>query len=422
MTMQKKRGRRRLEQPNRPAGSTPSGHIVWLEGVRALAALYVVIHHSWLMAVGGYPSNNGPWYTDWMIYGHLAVSVFIVVSGFSLSISPSRHGMALQGGGRTFLWRRFWRIVPPYWAALLLVTLLIGLGLTEPANGTHFSAKDFAVYALLFQDAVGNVSPNGAFWSIAVEWHIYFLFPLVMIGWRKWGLARMFALVVTLVVAQHVAGHWFAPLALFDRFTPAYLVLFVAGGTAATFMQRRQWDKAAVWFGALLALAALGYVLLVGSEFSTNNYFWLDMAVGISTAAIFVALGQNRLRWLARSLSFTWLRRIGEFAFSLYLVHAPVLAITNTNIVRPLGLSDGWSLFVLILLGVPCSIAISYLFFLLFEKPFLRIRSWKQFKDAVSKPGRQRVVVKKFALTSSGSEDGLENVNNTLVVETSDKP
>ena len=98
----------------------------FLDGVRALAALYVVAHHIWLTTYPKYPLNTGPWYLGWLAYGHLAVAVFIVVSGYSLAIGPARRGLALGSSARFFR-RRAWRIIPPYWAALALSCVVLGL-------------------------------------------------------------------------------------------------------------------------------------------------------------------------------------------------------------------------------------------------------------------------------------------------------
>ena len=115
--------------------------VEWLDGVRALAASFVVLHHVWLMSFNGFPDNNGPWLTGWLAYGHLAVAVFIVISGFSLTLSPSRHGYSLSEGGWGFLRRRFWRIVPPYWAALVISAALIWVGLTFPPTGGGYGLE-----------------------------------------------------------------------------------------------------------------------------------------------------------------------------------------------------------------------------------------------------------------------------------------
>lgn len=372
------------------AAGAPSDRMEWLDGVRALAAFFVVLHHAWFMTVGGYPENNGPWFTDWLIYGHLAVSVFIVVSGFSLTLSPAKHGMSLKDGGWGFLRRRFWRIVPPFWAALILVTVLIGSGLTDPANGPDFGLHDFVVHFLLLQDAIGNVSPNGAFWSIAVEWHIYFLFPLILVCFRCYGIKVVMPGIAALVVAQHLIGAVSPPVAALDRFTPAYLVLFAAGAAAAWLVRLGQGVRPANLLAGTLGASVLTYMLFAGSVRTTTAYFWIDLLVGSSVAALFVALGQGRLQWMTRALSAAPLAFIGSFAFSLYLIHAPVLAMLTTYLVRPAGLGELESLALLLLFGCPASVGAAYLFFLVFERPFLTIRSFRQLLDAIGSPFARR--------------------------------
>ena len=68
-----------------------------LDGIRGLAALYVVINHVFLRAFPGYPVDHAPFWAGWFIYGRFAVVVFIVLSGFSLALAPSRHGWRLDG-------------------------------------------------------------------------------------------------------------------------------------------------------------------------------------------------------------------------------------------------------------------------------------------------------------------------------------
>src|SRR4051794_33467960 len=88
-----------------------------LDGVRGLAALFVVIHHVFLRAFPGYPVDRAPFWAGWFIYGRFAVVVFIVLSGFSLALAPARHGWRLDSVSR-FAYRRARRILPAYWAAL----------------------------------------------------------------------------------------------------------------------------------------------------------------------------------------------------------------------------------------------------------------------------------------------------------------
>ena len=77
--------------------------------------------------------------------------------------------------------------MPAYWAALIF-SMLITAYLLRPDLGATEVSKSLAVHGLLLQDVIGSQTPNGAFWSIAVEWQIYFVFPLfLLVGW-KWSL------------------------------------------------------------------------------------------------------------------------------------------------------------------------------------------------------------------------------------------
>src|SRR4029453_18333312 len=141
--------------------------VIGLDGVRGLAALFVVLHHCYLMSYPGYPHNTGPSWLAWLLYGHLAGVVFIALSGFSLAVSPARHEWQLGSKAR-FAHRRAWRILPPYWAALVFSLIIAWTIGSQPGAGTP-NGKSVVVHGLLLQDVFGSHTPNGAFWSIAIE-------------------------------------------------------------------------------------------------------------------------------------------------------------------------------------------------------------------------------------------------------------
>jgi peptidoglycan/LPS O-acetylase OafA/YrhL len=88
-----------------------SKRLAGLDGLRNLAALYVVIYHVFLRAFPGSPADHAPFWAAWFIYERFAVVVFIVLSGFSLALSPARHGWRLDRV-RQFARRRARRILP----------------------------------------------------------------------------------------------------------------------------------------------------------------------------------------------------------------------------------------------------------------------------------------------------------------------
>src|SRR3954469_18119923 len=172
--------------------------VTGLDGIRGLAALFVVVHHTYLESFPGYPVNTGPSWLAWLLYGHLAVVVFIALSGFSLAVSPARRGWPLGGKAR-FAYRRAWRILPPYWAALVFSLIIAWTVVPQPGSALP-DGKSVVVYGLLLQDVFGSPVPNGAFWSIAVEAQLYLLFPLLLLVLRRAGAVAMVA-AVTAVVA-----------------------------------------------------------------------------------------------------------------------------------------------------------------------------------------------------------------------------
>ena len=78
----------------------PRQRLAGLDGVRGLAALFVVVNHIFIRTFPGYPVDRAPFWAGWFIYGRFAVVVFIVLSTFSLALSPARRGWRLDGVSR----------------------------------------------------------------------------------------------------------------------------------------------------------------------------------------------------------------------------------------------------------------------------------------------------------------------------------
>src|SRR5438270_165882 len=171
-----------------------------LDGLRGLGALFVVVNHVFLRAFPGHPVDHAPFWAGPFIYGRFAVIVFIVLSGFSLALSPARHGWRLDAVSR-FAQRRARRILPAYWAALAFSLAVAWLVVPQPGQGVP-DAKSVVVNGLLLQNVVRAPSPNASFWSMAVEAQLYIAFPLMLLMVRRWGAIAMVA-TVTLGVSSY---------------------------------------------------------------------------------------------------------------------------------------------------------------------------------------------------------------------------
>ena len=193
--------------PAAATAATRPGRVVGLDGIRGLAALFVVLNHIFVRAWPGYPANPAPFWAAWMVYGRFAVIVFIALSGFSLGLGPARSGWRFKSIA-AYAHRRAWRILPPYWAALGFSLVMTWYVLAQPGWPVP-NGKSVVVYGLLVAGrlwSTGRRSPNRAFWSIAIEAQLYVLLPLLLLIVRRVSARAMVGLVAAIVVTIGLLG------------------------------------------------------------------------------------------------------------------------------------------------------------------------------------------------------------------------
>jgi peptidoglycan/LPS O-acetylase OafA/YrhL len=336
----------------------------------------VVVNHVFLRAFPGYPVNRAPFWGGWFIYGRFAVVVFIVLSGFSLALSPARHGWRLDGVSR-FARRRALRILPPYYAALAFSLAVAWLVVPPPGQGAP-DAKSVVVNGLLVQNLVDARTPDQSFWSIAVEAQLYVVFPLLLLMVRRWGAIVMVATVTLVVATVGILAPHVSRLDVFVIQSPPDLAaLFAVGvvsaGIVGASAARRSWP----W--AWLALAAAAPVLAVigwrGSVWTLDHLFWVDLALGPAVACLLVGLATGRPAPLLRLLDARPIRHLGASSYSLYLTHGPIVVVVYEKIVAG-RVRQGVPAFVVSLaLVLPLTIVFARVFASIFEIPFRHSRS-----------------------------------------------
>jgi peptidoglycan/LPS O-acetylase OafA/YrhL len=348
-----------------------------LDGVRGLAALFVVVNHVFLRAFPGYPVDRAPFWAGWFIYGRFAVVVFIVLSGFSLALSPARHGWRLDGVSR-FAHRRARRILPAYWAALAFSLAVAWLVVPPPGQGLP-DAKSVVVNGLLVQNLVGATSPNRSFWSMAVEAQLYVALPVLLLMLRRWGAVVMVTTVTIVVATVGILGPHISRLDVFVIQSPPDLAaLFAVGvvsaGIVGASAARRSWP----WAGLALAAAApvLAIIWWQGSVWTLDHLFWVDLALAPAVACLLAGLATGHPVPLLRLLDARPIRSLGASSYSLYLTHGPIVVVVYDKIVAG-RVRQGVPAFVVSLaLVIPLTIAFARVFAAVFETPFRRHRHW----------------------------------------------
>ena len=366
----------------------------YLDGLRALAALYVVLFHAGVCFTT--PALPTLWRAvrHCLTFGHDAVAVFIVLSGYCLMIPAARRDGHVANGIRGYFGRRAWRILPPYYAALLLSLLVLAAfpalhvktstiwDDTYPALAPGPIAAHLAVIHNLFPAYVHTI--NGPLWSVATEWQIYFFFPFLLLPvWRRFGPA----LTVCVGFGVGCIPVWLIPNVA-AVMNPWYLGLFALGMCAAGIgFSPRPSDQALrahpswrVVFLVLLLGVALGVSVFVKAWF---QYIVLsDAFVGATTAALLLHYTRLALadEGMARPLALRCLESrplvvLGRFSYSLYLSHLPVVAACYF-VLRRYSLSERGLMLALLASAVPASLAVAYAFFLGVERHFLRAPGW----------------------------------------------
>lgn len=378
-------GQRPAADTARASSTLAATRLGGLDGIRGLAALFVVLNHSYLPSFPGYPANTGPAWSGWMIYGHFAVVVFIVLSGFSLAVAPARSGWHLGGVSR-FAHRRAWRILPPYWAALVFSLLTAWLIVPQPGHAEP-TAASVIVNGLLVQDVFDAPTPNRAFWTIAVEAQLYLVFPVLLLLVRRVTAMTMLAAVTLVVATVGALAPHASPVNWLMRLTPQFAALFAVGVVAAGVLAASQRRQSWPWHWLALAAAApvIATIAWKGSVWTIGHHlFWIDLALGPAVGCLLAAVATGRPAPLVGILNTRPLRGLGSFSYSLYLIHAPIVVVVYELLVDGRVRQGVPSLLVTLAIALPLTIACAWLFATVFEFPFQRHRSWQALRTALS--------------------------------------
>lgn len=360
--------------------TTRASRVEFVDGLRALAALFVLFHHSWLIIwpIGyqRFPTGIAESLTTWLSYGHFAVTFFIVISGFCLGLPIARKGAAGWRGTWQFYGRRARRILPPYYASIFVIGLLI-LTVIGTRTGTHWDSNskiDFGRVGYLFlliNNIVGGNQINSVYWSIAVEWQIYLLFPILVWIWLRFGVAwsALLAVIIGYTAALLTNG---TP---YQLITGQYLAMFAIGYCTAYVYEKRTWRQTLSkipWLAiAVVLIAAVTLILRpVTLGLASPFFLWWDIPVGLAAGCLLMA-GCLRDRYVTKILCSPTLQKIGAFSFSLYLLHMPMVQIVWQYCIRPYGFPDYVQFILIVVLGAPVALLASYVFYWLVERHFV---------------------------------------------------
>jgi peptidoglycan/LPS O-acetylase OafA/YrhL len=380
--------------PQAPVKLDSKVRLNYLHGIRGIAALYVVLFHIYL-DYQSMLSAQGAQLPLWiqsllglLSEGHAAVAVFILLSGYCLMLPVIKSAdKELRGGFWGYIKRRAKRIIPPYYAAILLSLLVTAAipAMMLPATGWHWNSGQPSftpdvVLSHIF--LVHNLRAEWMFkidpplWSVGLEWQIYFLFPILLLPiWRRFGVVPLLVAAFGLSVLLHDFLPFSGLITLFAMGMSGAIVGFSQERALVQLRKNMPWNKLSILF----------FVGFLGvSVFHHDDAIIKDLLIGMSTLCLIINCTRSLteksdtpsplfLRLLESKPAFT----LGIFSYSLYLIHAPALALCQLGL-NSLSLSLMAKGLLLFSIGPLLIVGVAYIFHLLFERRFMSEYAYKK--------------------------------------------
>jgi peptidoglycan/LPS O-acetylase OafA/YrhL len=331
--------------PNQRTLKTSANTLMFLDGLRGIAALYVVIGHARGFLWEGYSSGylthpeNYNFFDKIAMYGlslfkfgHEVVLFFFMLSGFLIHLKYAKkykHNPQAKFDYKEYFLRRVKRIYPPFLFAILLTYLLDSLGTSlgySLYNGTKI-LESFEIsqthdirtllgnFFFLFKVYVPIFGTNGPAWSLKYEWWFYMLYPLLMLLGKQ-SIFKSTTCILALFIFSFFPLIW--PEQLIREVFSMMLSCWFGVLLAEIYTKRINIKiKHASFMIVMLFISPLLakqnpviYYTTIGLGMSglLSTFFWVQQK-GVSLTIL------EKLKWL------------GNFSYTPYIIHFPLLML-----------------------------------------------------------------------------------------------
>ncbi|MFB7720377.1 acyltransferase family protein [Nocardia sp. NPDC056100] len=314
----------------------PGVFVPALEGMRAMAALGVVVTHV--------AFQTGA--TTYPIIGRvlerfdMAVAIFFALSGFLLwrPHAAAARGLGAAPSTGRYLLHRAARILPAYWVVVCAVLILL------PGAAHTAGLRVWVSNLALTQVFVPYTLTDGLtqMWSLSVEVAFYLVLPLLALAlmWLRGPRANRRVPVLLAIAVLFLSWNLLpvpTPEAIHsDNWLPAYLPWFAMGMLLAELSDRDvpRWrriagDRRLMWPLALAAML-LSATPFAGPAGLTHAQPWqyvlkilFGAIIGFSLLAPLVLRPEVRYRWLESRTAAT----LGRWSYGIFIWHLAVLSI-----------------------------------------------------------------------------------------------
>lgn len=345
-------------------------HLPGLNGLRAIAAMSVVIAHVTLDGVADFGFSND---FDFTLAGY-AVTLFFVISGFLITFLLIQEKEANKTIHiKNFYLRRILRIWPIYYL-FLSVSFLI---LTLIGRGAEMQIKEIWYYVLFatnFPFIFHVYIPVLAhYWSIGVEEQFYLFWPW-MVKFSKTTLLKLAGLLFVVFMTVKFFFWWKYGLENY-----AYRIMnlsrfhcMMIGAMGAMLYYRGHVGFIGLFSNKFVQLASWSLFILKGFEI-----IYIPSVIThevLAVASLSMIMGQITVNNRLFNLENRIFDFIGKISYGMYVIH-PLIIILLSRIIKPMQIPSLPRHILAYSATASITIASAWLSYNYFEKPFLKLKN-----------------------------------------------
>ena len=282
----------------------------YIDSLRGIAVLMVIVVH-----VANFFKISTTEYFPNLLFsilysGRIGVQLFFILSSFTLMFSFERRA-GEKNGTSNFYIRRFFRIAPMYYLAIIVITAYYIHLDTQNWDilTTPWYISNFLFLNTLTPYWIKTIVPGG--WSISVEFLFYLVFPLIASRIKNINMSAI-ALCISLIVAtlfMYITRHEFFFFQLdfhqinfFHQLPVFFIGIFTYWLTKESYTQ----IKNRTWALFFVVLFLFTYMIVPYYLYYTIIFCILTFILQKKPYKLFC----NK-----------WFSKIGQVSFSMYIVH-----------------------------------------------------------------------------------------------------
>lgn len=289
----------------------------FLDGLRGWAAIFVLLYHVFCDAIP-FDERTGAllqWFLPFS--GIMAVFIFFVVSGFSLSIDYLNRG-DLKSWVRIVAGRYF-RLAIPIFLACLVVHFAMIAGAISPGEIRLAKFRQGLAFAPTWEHLF-----YFSWYGVFFDYHDTYIGPLWTMRYELFG---SFIALAAVIALRRAPGRvfWFSAMAVILSLVLndywRMLALFPSGCALADLHLRG-------WLSSIPR--PVGWILISAGFLSVPLRSWLGWELGV-LALVVGCVCLDAARTLLGSKTS---KHLGEICYPLYLIHGPIIWLAGEPLMR----------------------------------------------------------------------------------------